>query len=250
MITAARRLRRALDEEGFVFFAQPIVELSSDRVTQHELLIRMRDPRGGLLAPAEFIPAAERLGLVAELDRRAMRKGAELAARGHTIHVNVAGPTLADQSFGGDVEQELAAAGAAPPNLVFELTETALIGNEPAAVRFFDRVRALGCEVAIDDFGSGYGSLHYVKDFHVDYLKIDQEFVADLASDVASFKVVDAVVRLAHAFELKTVAEGVEDLAALRRLRALRITHAQGFHCGRPEPARKLLPGPARCSAD
>lgn len=251
MATAvAEQLRRALDEGGFVFFAQPIVELASDRVTQHELLIRMRDPRGGLLAPAEFIPAAERHGLIAEIDRLAMRNGAELAARGHSVHVNVSGSTVADQRFGADVERELSSRGAAASNLVFELTETGLIGNEPAAVRFFDRVRALGCEVAIDDFGSGYGGFHYVKDFRVDYLKIDQEFVSDLAADPASFKVVDAVVRLAHAFELRTVAEGVEDDAALERLRSLRITHAQGYLCGRPEPARKLLAEAAASSAD
>ncbi len=238
----AERLREALEGDGFVLFAQPIVDLASGRVTQHELLIRMRDPRGGIVAPGEFIPVAERFGLIPEVDRWAMRGGVELAARGHSIHVNVSGPTLADPRFGADVERELSASGATATNLVFEVTETALIGNERAALRFFDRVRGLGCGVAIDDFGSGYGGFHYIKRFPFDYLKIDQEFVTDLGTDRASFKVVDAVVRLARDFQLRTVAEGVEDETALEHLRALRITHAQGYsadgraRCGRSCP--------------
>jgi EAL domain-containing protein (putative c-di-GMP-specific phosphodiesterase class I) len=216
------------------------VNFSTGLVSQYELLIRMEGSEGDLLPPSAFLPLAERFGLLPELDRWVARGGVELAAQGHVVHVNVSASTLADPGFGADVDRYLDAAAGADENLVFEVTETALIGNEPLALRFFERVRARGCRVAIDDFGSGYGGFRYIKKFAVDYLKVDQEFVRDLETDLGSAKVVEAVVRLAQDFDLETVAEGVENAEVLECLRGLGVTHGQGYFFGQPLAATRL----------
>ena len=124
--------------------------------------------------------------------------------------------------------------------MVFEITETAILEDEAAAERFADRLRNLGCKLALDDFGTGYGGFTYLKQLPVDYLKIDIEFVRDLATNPASRHVVEAVVGLARGFGLKTVGEGVEDPEAYSLLRELGVDYAQGYHIARPAP---LEPG-------
>jgi len=120
--------------------------------------------------------------------------------------------------------------------LVFEITETAIVEDEEAARMFAERLHALGCKVALDDFGTGYGSLTYLKQIPVDYLKLDIEFVRDLASNRASHHVVQAIVALARDFRLQTVAEGVEDAEVLDLLIRLGVDFAQGYHIARPAP--------------
>lgn len=237
------RLRGALKEDGLVLFAQPVVELGTGAIVQNELLVRLAGETGDLLAPGEFMPTAERFGLVSEIDRWVIKQAVMYAAQGHFVELNLSGGTLADPDLGPFVERELEAGGASATatSIVFEVTETALIGNVGLAVRFFDRVRSLGCGVAIDDFGSGYGGFRYLKNFSVDYLKIDREFVSDLLTDPASEKVVRAVVQLADEFQLVTVAEGVESRDVSNRLLSLGVDLAQGFYFARPGPASEVL---------
>ena len=241
-VVQVEQLRWALDRGSFELFAQPIVELSTDKIVQHELLIRMIDGRGELLAPGEFIPTAERFGMISELDHWVIEQAAEIAGRGHHVQVNISGGTLADPDLGAFVEHALAKAGA-DVRIVFEVTETALIGNVGIASRFFKRVRALGCGVALDDFGTGFGGFRYLKQFTVDYLKIDREFITDFVSTPASAKVVHSIVSLADEFSLETVAEGVEDCATLEQVRACGVDYAQGFLYSKPRPATEVLRG-------
>jgi PAS domain S-box-containing protein len=237
------RLREALDEERFVLYAQPIVEVHSGETVQHELLIRLLDPSGTVIAPGDFLPTAEQYGLIAEIDRWVVREGIAYAAAGHPVELNLSAHSLATPALLEDVRDVLTRTGADPGLLVFELTETALMQDAAAAEHFIVGLRKLGCKVALDDFGTGYGGFTYLKRLPIDYLKIDREFVRDLTHSVASQEVVRAVVSLARGFGQKTVAEGVEDDLTMALLRELGVDFAQGYAIARPAPASAVLPG-------
>jgi PAS domain S-box-containing protein len=234
-LAAIKNIRHALAQDGFLLYAQPIVELASGEVVQRELLIRMRDPNGdGVLAPGAFLPAAEEYGFIADIDRWVIARSAEIAATGLAVELNVSAASLGDPALIDFIAGAIARTGADPTSMVFEITETTLIRDEAAGRAFVTALHALGCKVALDDFGTGYGGFTYLKQLPIDYLKIDIEFVRDLAHSVASRKVVEAIVNLAHGFELQTVAEGVEDQETLELLRTLGVDYVQGYHLGRP----------------
>lgn len=235
------RIREALDEDRFVLHAQPIVDLASNEVIQHELLIRMTGQDGELVAPGRFLGVAERFGLVTEIDHWVIRTAAGWAAEGHAVAINVSGESLVDPGLATRVQDELDAAGADPSLVAFEVTETALLKSESVAASFIEQVKALGSTVALDDFGSGYAGFSYIKRFPVDWLKIDVEFVTDLASNPRSAHVVRAVVQLARDFGLKTVAEGVEDAETLELLVDLGVEAGQGHHIAGPAPAADVF---------
>jgi diguanylate cyclase (GGDEF)-like protein/PAS domain S-box-containing protein len=233
----ARRIRDALSGDRFVLYAQPIIDLTSNEVVQSELLIRMRDPGSErVIAPGAFLPVAEELGLIREIDRWVVDRAAEIAATGVPVELNVSARSICDADLVAHIERALQHSGADPRTLVFEITETALVSDRIAAEAFVGRLHQLGCRVALDDFGTGFGSFTYLKQLAVDYLKIDREFVRDIERNSASRRVVEAVVSLANGFGLQTVAEGVEDGHTLELLRELRVDYAQGFLIGRPAP--------------
>jgi EAL domain-containing protein (putative c-di-GMP-specific phosphodiesterase class I) len=136
------------------------------------------------------------------------------------------------------IEACLALTGAEPGLIVFEITETAIVTDEGAALMFTERLHAIGCSIALDDFGTGYGGFTYLKQLPVDYLKIDTEFVRDLATNPASRHVVEAVVGLAQGFGLQTVAEGVEDAETYALLSQVGVDFAQGYFIARPGPLK------------
>lgn len=201
----------------------------------------MLDADGTVIAPGAFLPAAERSGLIREIDRWVVRRAAELSAQGHAVEINISAESLSSVNFAMAVEQELRVAGADCSLIVMEVTETAVLRDENAARRFIDRVQGLGCGVALDDFGTGYGGFTYLKRLSADSLKIDLEFVRDLARNAESNHVVRAVVNLAAGFGQKTVAEGVEDAETLVLLRELGVDYAQGYYLGRPAPLQQTL---------
>jgi PAS domain S-box-containing protein len=235
------RIQEALAEERFVLYGQPIVELRTGDVVQHELLIRMRGDDGSDAAiepigPGSFLPVAEEFGLVTEIDRWAIGRAAEIAAAGHAVEVNVSGRSITSPGLIDHIKSALIRTGADPARIVFEITETSLVSDEPAARAFVTGLHALGCKIALDDFGTGYGGFTYLKQLPVDFLKIDIEFVRDVLTNSASRNVVEAIVSLATGFGLKTVGEGIEDEQTLVLLRALGVDYGQGFHLGRPAP--------------
>ncbi|HUA74246.1 MAG TPA: EAL domain-containing protein [Solirubrobacteraceae bacterium] len=233
----ARRIRDALAGDHFVLYAQPIIDLKSSKIVQRELLIRMRDPGSErVIEPAAFLPVAEELGLIREIDRWVVGRAVEIAATGASVELNVSARSICDVDLVAHIERALQRSGADPKTLVFEITETAVVSDRIAAEVFVGRLRQLGCRVALDDFGTGFGSFTYLKQLAVDYLKIDREFVRDLGRNPASRRVVEAVVNLADGFGLQTVAEGVEDEHTLELLRELRVDYGQGFLIGRPAP--------------
>jgi PAS domain S-box-containing protein len=235
------RIHSALEEDRFEVYAQPIIDLAGGAVVQHELLIRMREEDGTLVPPGQFLPAAEEFGVISEIDRWMIGQAAELAGAGHPVHLNLSADSVGGTRAIGHLCDALGRTGADPHDVVVELTETAMLENEGEAEKFAARLHEIGCGLALDDFGTGYGSFSYLKRLRVDYLKIDREFVSDLAENDASRYVVEAVVRLAGGFGQKTVAEGVEDQETLDLLRELGVDYAQGFHIARPGPVEKIL---------
>jgi EAL domain-containing protein (putative c-di-GMP-specific phosphodiesterase class I) len=221
--------------EGRLFLVgQPILGLPEDRVVQMELLVRLRDEHGRTALPARFLPLAESEGLVCELDRWVLERACRLAAAGRRVQMNVSAKTMCDRGFVDAAEDALARHGTPPQALTFEITETALITDLHQAQVFAERLSALGCAFALDDFGTGFAPLTYLKRLPIAYLKVDIEFVRDVIIDSRSQALVGAVVHIAQALGLRTIAEGVEDEATLRFLRRLGVDYAQGHHIGRP----------------
>ncbi len=235
-------VEQALLDDRLVLHAQPIVDLRSGATVQHELLLRMHDRAGNVVPPAEFLPVAEQYALIGEIDRWVIKQAAQLAGDGCPVQLNLSARSVGDPDVLEQIERCMQRHRVSPELLVFEITETAIVDDEDAARAFAERLHELGCLLALDDFGTGYGTLSYLKRLPVDYLKLDIEFVCDLASNDASRHVVQAVVSLARDFGLQTVAEGVEDADTLALLAELGVDRAQGFHIGRPEPFA-LRPG-------
>ncbi len=230
------RIHDALAQDGFRLYAQPIFDLVTGDVVQHELLIRMLDTDGAVIPPGAFLPAAERHGAIRQIDEWVIRQAAQLIAEGHPMEINLSAESIIDPDMADYVREALAAVNADPRNLVLELTETAILRDPDAGRLFLERVTALGCKVALDDFGTGYGGFTYLKNLPVDYLKIDVDFVRDLPHNTMSQQVVQAVVQLATGIGKKTVAEGVEDDETRELLQTYGVDYAQGYGLGRPIP--------------
>jgi PAS domain S-box-containing protein len=237
------RIRDALDEDRFVLYAQPIVDLMTGQTVQHELLLRMLDEDGQVIPPCAFLPAAERFGLISEIDRWVIRQAVQIASEGVPTEFNLSGRSIGDP----DVLRELATAvresGVDPSLLVVEVTETAFVGQTEAGRAFAEKVRALGCRLALDDFGTGFSSLSYLKHLPADHLKIDIDFVRELTVSETDARVVRGIVALAREFNQTTIAEGVEDEATLLMLREMGVDLAQGYLFGRPAPMKSDAPG-------
>lgn len=243
------RIQDALREERFELHAQPIVCLRDGTTVRHELLLRMRSPAGEVILPGEFLPVAERSGLIRDIDRLVIRQALRHAGAGHAVSLNISANALGDRTLPAYVDGEMHAHDVDPSLVVFEITETALVADEVAAEVVVRALSARGCGVALDDFGTGYGGFRYLKRLPVSSLKIDREFVTHLEDGSADHHVVEAVVRLARGLGQKTVAEGVESLETFARLRALGVDHVQGFALGRPRPADEVFGAPARAVA-
>ncbi len=246
-ITWAERIREALEEDRFTLYAQPIVELSSGEVRQHELLLRMLDEQGDVIPPAAFIAVAERFDLMQEIDRwvvaRAIRLMGEQRRAGRELvfEVNISGSSTGDPELLTIIEHELRANGVDPVNLVLEITETTAVANIPRAQQFAARLAELGCRFALDDFGAGFGSFYYLKHLPFDLLKIDGEFVRSCTTNQTDQLLIRAAVDIARGLGKKTIAEYVGDDETVELLRELGVDYAQGFHIGRPAPLVQRL---------
>jgi diguanylate cyclase (GGDEF)-like protein len=232
-LTWADRIRDAIDRERIVVYAQPIFDLRKECVAREELLVRMLDDNGDVIPPSSFLPTAERLGMIAEIDRLVLAKAIELAGRSQPIAVNVSGASLCDPGLIDDVRAAITA-GLNPAWLDFEITETAAIANMDHARAFANTVTEMGCGLGLDDFGTGFSSFSYLKDLPIQHLKIDLEFIRELPSSPTDQRLVQALVQFAKAFGQETVAEGIENAETLALVRAYEVDYAQGFHIGEP----------------
>jgi len=245
--TTAARIRDALTEDRLSLYTQPICDLASGGIERYELLLRMTSEDGELLPAARFIEAAERSGMVQELDRwvvgRALELLAEREAQGAplSLHVNLSGASLTDVSVLDFIERRLDEGGADPSRCTFEITETANVYDFDVASGFADRLTDFGCEVAIDDYGAGFGPFHYLKRIPFDLIKIDGSFVRDMPRSDADQLTVKAIVQIARGLGKRTIAGFVQDDRTTEMLREYGVDMAQGFHLGRPVDLDEML---------
>ncbi|MFI5028033.1 MAG: putative bifunctional diguanylate cyclase/phosphodiesterase [Solirubrobacterales bacterium] len=238
--TTTARIRDALTQDRLSLHSQPIRSLASGGIERYELLLRMTGESGELLEAASFIEAAERSGIVQELDRWVVARALELLGRREregapvSLHVNLSGASLADLSVLEFIERKLDEGDADPSRCTFEITATAQIRDYAKAGGFADRLSEFGCQVAIDDYGSGFGPFHYMKQMPFDLIKIDGAFVHNMPRNDADQLTVQAIVQIAAGLGKTTIAEYVQDDATTRMLRDFGVDMAQGFHLGKP----------------
>jgi EAL domain-containing protein (putative c-di-GMP-specific phosphodiesterase class I) len=239
------KLTRACDEGRFEIFYQPIVPIGANRheYEHFELMLRLRDESGGLVLPAEFIPAAERYNVMPSIDRWVVGQVLDqLVYRGgagikpFTVAVNLSGTSLNDERFLEYLITELGARDLPPGAMCFEITETAAIANLGNVVHFMRELKARGCHFALDDFGSGLSSFMYLKTLPVDYLKIDGQFIENVVRDPVDRSMVEAIGQIGRAMGIHTIAERVESAEVLVELGRLGIGFAQGYHIAAPQP--------------
>lgn len=226
------RIETALSDEGFVFAAQPVIDLHSEEVDHYELLLRM-PADGRLVRPREFIRHAEQSGQISGVDQWTVQHGLELA-RYHPVAINISILSLSSDDLFAKIVGQLEQLPVDPARITFEITETAAVEDLESAVSFAKRLTQIGCKVALDDFGTGFGSFTYLKRLPVSELKIDQEFVSRITTSAADRRIVNAIVDVARNFRIKTVAEGVEDGSTLWLLKDLGVDLGQGYYLGMP----------------
>ena len=190
---------------------------------------------GEIIAPGAFLPVAEQYGLIEQIDRWVIMRALRIAAEGRRVEVNLSAKSVSARLL-EFIRRELTTAGADPSDVIFELTETALLSDITAGEQFAVGLADIGCGLALDDFGTGYASLTYLRLLPAQYLKIDVEFVQDLRHNETNQHLVRSIVHLARGLNKQTVAEGVESEEILTLLRSFGVDYAQGFHLGRPVP--------------
>ena len=242
-------VRGAIERDQLVLHGQPITPLRPGGPSGVEVLVRMYDENGALIPPARFIPAAERYGLIADLDLwvcraalRALRAGERTAATGpDLLYLNVSANSISDPSFAERVMACVHDAEIDPARLCFEVTESGTMRHLDAVIDFIATMHRLGASVALDDFGAGFSSLGALRHLPVDHLKIDGSLVRDIDVDPVSAAMVASVQALADALGLTTVAEHIESQSVLDAVNATGIDAGQGYFLGRPGPLEDLL---------
>ncbi len=245
---AASRIRAALAANRFQLHAQEIRPLHGGKRGHYEVLLRMRDEAGKLVAPGLFIPAAERYGLMGEVDRWVVRESFRYLAEIPDIDlaINLSGLSLQDDGFAAFVQRETRARAIDPTRVCFEITETAAISNLGRALSFMGEMKDKGFRFALDDFGAGMSSFSYLKNLPVDYLKIDGAFVRDIVTDPIDRAFVEAINRIGQVMGKETIAEFVENDAILRELNYIGVNYAQGYGIAPPVPLDGLRPAAPR----
>jgi diguanylate cyclase (GGDEF)-like protein/PAS domain S-box-containing protein len=238
----AARISNALEEARFELFRQPILPLHEQNPGAHyELLLRMRDEQGQVVAPDVFINAAERYGLTPAIDRwvianalRWLVSEADERERLAMCSINLSGQSLGDDKFLPYVIEQFERSGIDPTKICFEITETAAIASYSQANRFINSLKELGCKFALDDFGTGLSSFGYLKHFPVDFLKIDGSFVKEMLHDPIDREMVRSINEIGHLTGKQTIAEFVESQEILAMLRGMGVDYAQGYGIGEP----------------
>ena len=246
-LTMQTALHEALGRREFRLHYQPIVDLSTGRVAGAEALIRWHTPGLGVVAPSDFIPVAEETGLIVPIGEwvigEAVREVRRILDDGYPdfrIAVNLSARQFRQQDLVERVADALQREGVDPRHLEFEITETTMIHRVEDAMQMLERLRDLGVSVALDDFGTGYSSLRYLKNFRINYLKIDRSFVSTLPDDNGSAAIVHTIIGMAKGMDVQVIAEGVETHAQLQALRRWGCEEAQGYLLSMPLQADDL----------
>ena len=244
------QIQQTLDSDGFELLAQPITSLSrKDEPPRYEILLRMKDGEGSLVASSAFFSAAERYQLMPQIDRWVVSKTiASISGSpsviddlGAEFSINLSGQSLSDDDILEFIEEEIQTADIPPAAVGFEVTESAAVSNLAKAQQLIDALRGHGCRIALDDFGAGLSSFAYLKNFAVDILKIDGGFIRDITDNRISESMVAAITQVAKVMELVTVAEYVESEKTRKLITELGVDFAQGHAIGKPVPLDDIL---------
>jgi len=230
-------VQKALAEDRFLPFFQPILDLHTNTVHHYEALARMRDDDGSILSPAAFIDIAERTGLIGAIDtaistktmERQIKEGGDIS-----FSMNISGKDMGDEHFLSSLKSAIKATGAVPERLVFEITETAAIHDLESAKTFIESLKSMGCKFSLDDFGVGFTSFVYLRELPIDYIKIDGSFIRKLPESRNDQLFVKAITDVARGMGIKTIAEFVEDERIMEYLRTFGVDYAQGYFIGKP----------------
>jgi diguanylate cyclase (GGDEF)-like protein/PAS domain S-box-containing protein len=248
-------LYRAISRDELVANYQPTVEVGSGRIIGVEALVRWQHPTRGLIHPAEFIAIAEETGLIVPIGRWVLQRAcrdlrrwqqSDVSLADLWVAVNISARQLQDAHLVNDVSSILAECNLDPTRLTLEITESVAMQNTEATIARLGALKAIGVRLAIDDFGTGYSSLSYLQRFPIDILKIDRAFVKGIAENEDDQALAHTIVQLARTLRLSTVAEGIETIEQLERLRALGCDHGQGYYFARPmlrEQLEQLMAG-------
>ena len=240
-------IRDALANDRFELYVQPIVNLTTGFMTHCEVLLRLRGANDEIILPGEFLPTAERLGLIHLIDHWVIDRALAEAAKHPdlTFEINLSGATIDDEHLESYIARHVTKHGVDPKQIVFELTETAAVGNMTRARDLAAALAELGCSFAIDDFGAGFSTFYYLKHFPARYVKIDGEFMNDPHSRVDEL-VIESIVRIGRDLGKLTIAEYVSDYAAMERVRALGVDYGQGYYFAKPFPVAELAAYPRK----
>lgn len=243
-INISQKIRKAISEDRMVLYFQPIYDVSNGKISYYEALIRLREPDGTIVGPAEFIPALEAAGEMHLLDRwiiklatRTLKEYPEL----NHIAINLSAQAFKDETLVPTILESLKVTGVDPSRITFELTESASLFNLNITQRVIAELHRLGCSFSVDDFGSGFSSFAYLKDLPADYIKLDGSFIQNLHQDTIDQALVKAMIQVIQALGKKAVAEYVENAAILEILKSMGIDFVQGYHIGHPIPVEKIL---------
>ncbi|MEO0458567.1 MAG: EAL domain-containing protein, partial [Cyanobacteria bacterium P01_A01_bin.114] len=249
------QIRQALEDNRFCLYRQAIAATAQPSGAAHlgyEILLRMVDEQGALIVPGKFIPAAERYDLMPDIDRwvvqtffdffeRAQQQSAQEMSPEVLYLINLSGASIGDAKFLNFLKAQFARSEIHPQAIGFEITETAAIANLEQATHFIRELKQLGCQFALDDFGSGMSSFGYLKALPVDYLKIDGKFIQAIVDDSATYAIVESINHVGHVMGLKTIAESVENLSIRQQLDKIGVDYVQGFDIAHPCPL-SLIP--------
>lgn len=242
------KIYSALEENRFLLYAQPIVQISKQAKHHFELLLRMRDTSSRIVAPGAFLPAAERYDIIVQLDHWVIENSFKLLSRSadflesiNFVSINLSGKSLTSESLLKTIINSLEATKIPANKICFEITETAAIANFTHALKFINQLKHKGFLFALDDFGTGLSSFGYLKKMPVDFLKIDGLFVKEITENPIDYEFVKAINGIGHVMGMKTIAEFVENDEILKNLSEIGVDYAQGYALGRPVPLESLI---------
>lgn len=247
-LAGMQAIRKALTDNRLSLFYQPVFHLLDDTMTiaHCEILLRIRSENGDMYSPARFIPIAEKYNVMNEIDQWVFSNVIEWLAENQADHViprlliNLSGMSFADDDFSNFIVERLGRGDVDPTHIAFEISEGAAVRNFRKVSQFIDQIRALGCELALDDFGSGFSSFDYLKKLPIDYLKIDGSLVKNIAENEVDRNMVAAINQIGHTVGARTIAEFVEDDASLQCLKNMQVDFAQGYGLRMPAPLSEL----------
>ncbi|MCU7939736.1 MAG: bifunctional diguanylate cyclase/phosphodiesterase [gamma proteobacterium symbiont of Bathyaustriella thionipta] len=242
LMARKERIESAINEDRFILYFQPIMEITSGKIKRYETLIRMIDKNGDIQTPDSFIPEAEQLGMIGEIDRLVMKKAIQaldsFISSGFdlSLSVNLSGKAMDSPDILVLIQEQLQKYKVEPSRLVIEITETAAVSDIVGAERLMREIKELGCHFALDDFGVGFSSFFYLKQLPVDVVKLDGMFIRQLPHSDDDQVFVKALNDMAHGLGKQTVAEFVENEEILEMLAYYEVDYAQGYYIGRPLP--------------